>query len=125
MQKGTQAITLATHKGQFLVVELGVFGIAQHIVGIRNGLVLAFPYPVYNGAYVAAQVVVLRYEVACFRSIIITKLLPQLVYKTITQVLSIKVRCSHTSIHAIHGVAIAANGAELFALVHLACGVNV
>ena len=107
------------------MIKLWTLGITQHIIGIRNGLVLAFPYPVYNGAYVTAQVVVLRYEVACFRSIIITKLLPQLVYKTITQVLSIKACCSHTPIHAIHGVAIAANGAELFALVHLACGVNV
>ena len=107
------------------MVELGVLGIAQHVVGIRDGLVLAFPYPVYDGAHVTAKVVILRHKVACFRSIIITKLLPQLVYKSITQVLSVKVCCSHTTIYAIHGVAIAANGAELFALVHLACGVNV
>ena len=52
-------MALATHKGQLLMIELGALGIAQHIIHIRDGLVLAFPYPVYDGAHVATQVVVL------------------------------------------------------------------
>ena len=116
VQEGAQTVGLAAHQAQARIVGVEPIEVAQHVVHVRNDLILRRPNVVDRRTHGVVLVIVVQNLRVGVRCVEIAEHLADFVEETVGQVLAVELFRGHRAVDAVHGIVIALRTLELHVL---------